>query len=239
MSIAISATKREANSHANYIARGAGFVPAIVYGPGFEPKNISVDRKALIVAYKQTGESTLVDLEIAGEKLVKVLIQDLQFDPLSSEIIHVDFRAVDLTKEITAKIKLRFVGEAPAVKELGGTFVHALDEIEVKALPTALVSSLEVDISKLKTFDDAIRISDLVLPAGITAVDDLNETLAVVDPPRSEEEMAELSKAVDIDVNAVEVAEKEKKEGEEAAEGKDKDAGKKEAGKEVKKDAKK
>jgi len=214
MSITISAEKRVVIGRDNWKTRADGFVPAIVYGPAMEPKNVSVNRKALVVAFREAGESTLVDLVINGDQPVKVLIQDLQFDPMSSEIIHADFRAVDLTKEIVAKIKLEFIGEAPAVKELGGTLVQALNEIEVRALPQSLVHLIEVDISKLKTFDDAIHISDLTLPAGIAAVDDLGDTVALVSPPRSEAEMAELDKTLEIDVNAVEVAKKEKKEGE-------------------------
>lgn len=210
MSISITAEKREALGRDNWQNRAAGQVPAVVYGPKTEPKNITVNTKTLIKVFKEVGESSLVDLIINGEQPLKVLVQDLQFDPLSGEVIHVDFRAVDLTKEITAEIKLEFIGEAPAVKELGGTLIHALDEIEVKGLPQALVASLTIDISKLKTFNDVIRISDLALPEGITAIDDLEEAIATVAPPRSEEEMAELSKAVEIDVGAVEVEKKEK-----------------------------
>jgi len=214
MSITISAEKRVVIGRDNWKTRAEGFVPAVVYGPAMEPKNVSVDRKALVLAFREAGESTLVDLVVNGDQAVKVLIQDLQFDPMSSEIIHADFRAVDLTKEITAKIKLEFIGESAAVKELGGTLVQALNEIEVRALPQNLVHLIEVDISKLKTFDDTIHISDLTFPTGVAAVDDLGDTVALVTPPRSEEEMAELDKALDIDVNAVEVAKKEKKEGE-------------------------
>ncbi|MFH1253117.1 MAG: 50S ribosomal protein L25 [Candidatus Uhrbacteria bacterium] len=221
MSISISANKREIIGRANNKSRLAGLVPAIVYGSNMQPKNISVDRKALTTAYKEAGESTLIDLVVEGDQSLKVLLQDLQRDPLLGEIIHVDFRAVDLTKEIITEIKLRFIGEAPAVKELGGTLVHTTDEIKVRALPAALVASLEVDISKLKTFEDAVRISDLVLPAGITAVDDAEDTLAIVTPPRSEAEMDELNKAVEHDVAAVAVAEKEKKTDEKAADGKE------------------
>jgi len=214
MSISISAEKREAIGRDNWKNRADGKVPAVVYGPNMEPKNVLVDRKALFTSYREAGESTLVDLVTNGDQALKVLIQDLQYDPMSSEVIHADFRAVDLTKEITAKIKLRFINEAPAVKELSGTLLHALDEIEVSALPTALVANIDVDISTLKTFDDVIHISDLILPEGVRSIDGLGETVAVVAPPRSEEEMSELSKTVEIDVAAVEVAKKEKKEGE-------------------------
>ena len=118
MSIPLSATKRQIGNNVIYQGRAAGLVPAVVYGSGIEPKNVFVEIRNFVSVFKEAGESTLVDLNIEGEPMVKVLIQDLQRDPLSSEIIHADFRAVDLTKEITAEIKLRFVGEAAAVKEL-------------------------------------------------------------------------------------------------------------------------
>jgi len=208
MTISLSAEKRTILGRDNWKTRTAGQVPAVVYGSKIEPKNIAVNLKALIVALRGAGESSLVDLAINGDQPLKVLIQDVQKDPMTGEIIHVDFRAVDLTKEIVAEIKLEFIGESPAVKGLGGILIEAMNTLEVRALPTALVSSIQVDISMLKTFDDTIRVSDLILPAGITAVKDLNETVAVVEEPRTEEEIAELSKAVEIDVAAVEVEKK-------------------------------
>lgn len=208
MSILIHANKREIFGRDNWKTRAAGAVPAVIYGPAMEPKNVSVDKKEFLNAFRAAGESALVDLIVNSGEPIKVLIQDAQYDPITSEIIHADFRAVDLTKEITAKIKLRFVGEAPAVKELGGTMVHALDEIEARALPAALVSSIEVDISRIRTFDDAIKIGDLVLPPGIVIVNEMNETVAIVTPPRSEEELAALGEAVVEDVSAIEVEKK-------------------------------
>lgn len=217
MSLTISAEKRAVVGRKNWQTRAAGVVPAVVYGPNIKSQSVAVDRKTLVSVFREAGESTLVDLTVNGGQPLKVLIQDLQYDPMTSEVIHADFRAVDLTKEITANIKLYFIGEAPAVKELGGIMVHAVDEIEVRALPTALVSKIEVNVAKLKTFEDAIKIFDLVLPPGVVVVGDLNQTVAVVAPPRSEEELAELDKAVEVDVTAVEVEKKEKKEGTEEA----------------------
>ena len=218
--ITLQANTRTQVGRKTYQMRGEGIVPAVLYGAGTpEPKSIAVNRKALAAAYKQAGESTLVDLVVDSGSAVKVLIQDLQVDPIYSEIIHADFRSVDMTKPITAEIKVHFIGEAPAVKELGGTFVEAKDTIEVKALPKDLVASIDVDISLLKTFEDTVRISSVVFPPGITPMDDGSITLALIEAPRSEEEMAELEKAVEIDVTAIEVAGKKEKEEEAAAEG--------------------
>jgi large subunit ribosomal protein L25 len=214
MTLTLNAKKRELVGRDNWQTRAEGMVPGVLYGANVEPKNVSVNTKEFVAAFREAGESSLVDLVLNGQEPVKVLIQDLQKDPITGEVIHADFRAVDLTKEITAEVKLEFIGESLAVKGLGGTLVEALDSIEVRALPTALVASIVVDISSLKTFDDSIRVSDLVLPEGIVAVNDPNETVAVVEEPRSEEEMAELNKAVEMDVSAVEVEKKEKKEDE-------------------------
>ncbi len=211
--ITIQATTRTAIGRKNYALRSAGQVPAVLYGTEKDPQSVTVDRKALSLAFRQAGESTLVDLVIDNETPVKVLIQDLQVDPIYSEIIHADFRRVDLNKPIEAEIKLHFVGEAPAVKELGGTMVHAISEIRVTALPTDLVPSIDVDVSTLKTFDDTIHLKDLVLPPGLTVEDDLEETIALVAAPRSEEELAELDRAVEEDVGAIEVAGKKEEEG--------------------------
>lgn len=201
----------------NYLLRNEGQVPAVIYGAGTEPTNVTVDHNTLAKLFKTAGESTLVEMQIEGGKTVNVLIQDIQKDPLREEIIHADFRAVDMNKPIEAEVKLKFVGESPAVKALGGTLVRPLDTLLVKALPNALVSTLEVDLTRLATFDDVVRVSDLAVPEGVEILEEDNRTLAVVMPPRSEEEMAALDEAVETDVAAVQV-EGEKKEGEEGAE---------------------
>ncbi|MBI4598853.1 50S ribosomal protein L25 [Candidatus Uhrbacteria bacterium] len=212
--LTLAASTRTVRGRKNYAARAAGQVPAVFYGVGTEPRMIALDRKVLLQTFRQAGESALVDLVIDAAAPVKVLIQDLQYDPLYHELIHADFRSVDLTKLVTAEIKLHFVGEAPAVKALGGTLIYAHDAVEVEALPQALVPSIEVDISGLKTFENVIHLSDIPFPPGVTPKEPPETTIVVVAPPRSEEEMAALDKAVELDVNAVEVAKKEKKEGE-------------------------
>lgn len=207
---------REIQGRKNYTLRNEGQVPAIIYGAGLEPIKVAVDHNILAKLFQTAGESTLVEMQVEGGKTVNVLIQDLQKDPLRGEIIHADFRAVDMDKPIEAEVKLKFVGDSAAVKALGGTLVRPLESLLIKALPKDLVSVLEVDLSKLNTFDDMVRVSDLAVPKGVEILEDENRTLAVVMPPRSEEEMAALDEAVDGSVAAVEV-EGEQKEGEEGA----------------------
>lgn len=194
--------------------RSLGKVPAVVYGFGIEPTSITVDRNEFVRVFSSAGNSTVVDLTIDGTKH-PVLIGDIQRDPITNFVTHADFRRVDATRKIEAKIRLELVGESAAVKVLGGTLLQSLEDLEVKSLPDALVSHIEVDISKLATFDDVVRVSDIVVPEGIEVMTDMEMPIASVQAPRSEEEMAALDSAVELDVSKVEVTTEKK----EAAEG--------------------
>lgn len=197
--------------------RSAGQVPAVMYGHGTEPTNVVVDRNAFLKVFEQTGESVVFDLEVNGQ-IHPVLVSEIQRDPLTDFIVNADFRRIDMTKKIQAKIPLNFVGTAPAVKELGGTLIHSLEELEVLSLPGALVHEITVDIAALATFDDVIRVKDIVVPEGITVQTDLELAVASVQPPRSEEEMAALDAAVDADVSKVEVLTEKKEDAAASAE---------------------
>lgn len=215
--IVLNAATRSLVGRKTAALRSEGVIPAVVYGAGVpEPLSIELNRNEFVRLYKTAGESTLLALTVDG-KAINVLIQDLQVDPLRDEISHVDFRAVDMTKMVEAEVNLRFVGESMAMKSLGGTLVHPMETLRVRALPSKLISHIDVDISKLATFEDAILVKDLPLPEGMEAVDDLEQTVALVDAPRSDEEMAALNTAVEIDVTQVEKVEAKKKADEEAA----------------------
>jgi large subunit ribosomal protein L25 len=215
----LQAAARTLRGRKTYKLRVEEQIPAVVYGAGIEPKSVQLDRAAFTKLYKTAGESTLIELQIEGDKPVNVLIQDIQYDPLRSEVIHADFRAVDMSKKIEADVKLHFFGDAPAVKALGGTMVHTMETVRVRALPKDLVSQLDVDVSSLATFEDAVQVKDITVPEGMEILANENQTLAIVEAPRSEEELAALDKAVEMDVTAVEKVEAKKKEDEEAAAG--------------------
>ena len=192
--------------------RATGEVPAIVYGSGIEPSSITINRNAFLKTYGKAGESSIVELVIGENKPLHVLIQDTQIDPLLNEVTHVDFRSIDMNKEIEAAVDLAIVGESPAVKALGGTLVLSRNYVTVRCLPAKLVRSLAVDISKLATFEDSIRVKDLVIPEGMIIIDQPTLSIAAVEAPRSEEEMAALDKAVEVDISTVEVAGKKEEE---------------------------
>lgn len=207
----LSADLRTEKGRQTNSLRQAGRVPGVLYGFGVEPTNVSVDRNAFNKAYASAGESTVIDLLVDG-KSHPVLIADAVRDVLTDFFIHADFRRVDTTRKITAKIPLKLVGESAAVKALGGTLIQALEEIEVTCLPDALVHEIEVDIATLKDFDSSLHVSDIVVPEGITVNTEMDQAVASVKPPRSEAEMAALNAAVEIDVSSVEVTSEKKDE---------------------------
>ncbi len=210
--LTLSAKARTVKGRKNYAPRIDGQIPAIVYGSDIKPTMLAIESSAFTRTLRHAGESTIVDLSIEGQtEALKVLIQDVQRDPVRSDVIHVDFRQVNMNKPIDAKIQLNFVGDSVAVDALGGTFIKSLEEIEVRCLPGKLVHFLDVDISGLKTFEDAIHVKDIVVPEGMEVLSDADYTVATVEAPRSEAEIAALNEAVDVgDATQVEVEKKGK-----------------------------
>ncbi len=225
----IEALTREEKGRKTSVLREEGKVPSVMYGFETEPMNLVVDRNAFMKVYAKAGESMVIDLVVNGVTH-PVIIVDIQRNPVTDFVTHADFRRVDITRKIEAKIPLKLVGESFAVKNMGGTLIQALEEVDVMSLPNALVHEIEVDISSLKTFEDMLRLKDVIIPPGIEVQNDLEQAVASVQPPRSEEEMAALDAAVDTDVSKVEVLTEKKDEVVEGAEG--------EKAPEAKKDAK-
>ncbi|OGY53744.1 MAG: hypothetical protein A3A24_00170 [Candidatus Buchananbacteria bacterium RIFCSPLOWO2_01_FULL_46_12] len=168
--------------------RKQGQIPAILYGHGSKTVSLVIDEVPFAKIYQQAGESTLVDLKLDNKEPIKVLIHDIQYDALTDRLIHVDFLQVKMDEKIHARVTLKFVGEAPAVKELTGILVTNLNEVEIECLPNDLVHEISVELSPLKTFDDYIKISDLKVPTGIKILNQADETVAVVQEPREEKE---------------------------------------------------
>ncbi len=203
------------------ILRHGGKIPGIIYGSGIEPIMFSIASVPFQKLYKEVGESTLIDLSIEnGGEPIKVLIQDIQYDPVRQEPIHIDFRNINMEEEMEATIELVLTGVAPAVKEQDGTLVHPHESIEVKCLPKYLVGHIEIDISRLATFDDAIYVKDILVPVGMTILDDPDIIIAKVTPPLTEEQLEAMEEDDQKSVEDVEVEAKGKKEEEEDTDGK-------------------
>ncbi|XOB41879.1 MAG: 50S ribosomal protein L25 [Candidatus Nealsonbacteria bacterium] len=192
--------------------RKKDILPGVLYGPKIKPLVLEIDLKEFEKIYKEAGESSLISLEVDNRK-VPVLIHEIQRDPLSLEPIHIDFYQPSLEEEITANVPIIFEGVSPIVKELGGTLVREISELEVKALPQNLPHEIKVNVGNLKTFEDEILIKDLKIPAGVKVQRGPDDIVAVITPPEKVEE--ELAKPVEEKVEEVEKVEEEEREEEE------------------------
>ncbi len=166
-------------------------IPAVLYGPEIkENLNLKVQLKDFESVLKKAGESSLVSLKVKDKKEeVLVLIHDVQYGPLSGKPTHVDFYQPLLKEETEVTVPIVLEGIAPAVKNMEGTLVQNISEIEVKALPQKLPQDVKVNIKKLETFDDVILVGDLEVPEGVKILRDPEEILISVSPPEKVEEI--------------------------------------------------
>jgi len=207
MTHSVTVEKRtEGGSKACRAFRAQGKMPAVVYGPNNETETILLNTKEFEKIWSEAGESTVLTLT-GLDKKISVLIHDVAHDPLYGTPTHADFYAVQTDKVVDVEVPLVFTGVSPAEKGLGGTLIKVMFTLSIEALPKDLPSEVEVDISRLVTFDDQIQVKDIVLPAGVTADAEPEEVVALVQAPREEEDVESTG-----DVSSVEVEKKGKEE---------------------------
>ena len=190
MDLELTLDAREAQGKANKRLRRAGMVPGVVYGKGQESTPVQVDAKTFETLYRAAGKTAVVKFRLPGEsRATSGLIKNVQRNPLNGSAIHVDYFLVNLKQEMEVDVPLTFVGEAPIVEETGGTLLHNLSAIHVKALPTDIPQQVEVDVSVLTSLDVSIHVSDLNLNRDqVTVLTDPETLVATVVPPRIEVE---------------------------------------------------
>ena len=197
--LSLSALKREISGKKVRRLRSAGQLPAIAYGRGTKPEALTLETKLAERVYAHAGSSKLVELKVEGGKMRNVIFQDVQFSPRTGAIIHADLYLVRMDELLKAEVPLHYVGESTAVYQDEGTLIKTLESLEIECLPKDLPEAIEVDISVLDDFEKTIMVSALQIPKGVTLLTEDPETtlVAKVEPPRSEEEMAELDAAID------------------------------------------
>ena len=192
--IEIKVQKRDNKKESAAMLRKNNYLPVILYGRGLENILLKVENTDFQKLYREMGQGNQIfKVAVEGEKELRdVLLQDIQKDFLTGQPIHADFYQVKAGQELEQAVPLVFVGEAPAVKELGGILVKYLHEIEVKSLPRYLPSEIEVPVNNLKTFEDFIRVEDLNIPKEVKVLTGLDEMVtAVVEPKEEKEEVTE------------------------------------------------
>jgi large subunit ribosomal protein L25 len=177
---------------ANQRLGAEGQIPAVLYGMGRDAISIAIDRHdfELFMSHHAAG-STLVEMRIEGEKEpVNAMIREMQIGPLKGNIVHVDFMAVSLDKPVHASVSLRLVNDPAGVKA-GGVLTTDRHEINVEAKPAEIPETLEVDVSSLE-IGDSLHVRDIIVPAGVTILDDEDAIIASVIPPAVEVEVEEV-----------------------------------------------
>ncbi len=151
--------------------RAKGLVPATVYGKNLASESVTVTLVDFAKVFGEAGETGLVELTVDGTTS-PVLIHSVQKNPLSRDVLHVEFYHVDLKEKVHAKVPLHIVGEAAAVAEKKGVLMTLLSEVEVEALPAELPENIEVDVTALADVDQEIKVADLKAQAGVTVLTD-------------------------------------------------------------------
>jgi large subunit ribosomal protein L25 len=190
--------------------RRAGQLPAVVYGRGVASTSVTIDTHEFELLRRKTGPNALVDLSVDGKKSDPVLIHDVQVHPVTHRPLHVDLFLVRMTEELTVDVPLVATGISPAIENDGGTLLHAIESVRIRALPDHLPQSIEYSIESLVDFDTTIHVRDLTIPSDATLLTDADEIVAKVQAPRVEVEEPTAAE--------VEAAEGEAAEGEEGAE---------------------
>jgi large subunit ribosomal protein L25 len=165
--------------------RRTGEVPGVIYGGDAEPSHFSVDARILRNTLARSG--AILDISIDGGKASPVIVKDLQRHPVRGEIMHLDLVRVNMNEKIHTTVVLELVGadEAPGVSE-GGVLSQETREVNIEALPGDIPDTITHDVSKMQ-INDTLTLSAVTVPAGITLLDDLEETvIATITPPTLE-----------------------------------------------------
>lgn len=170
--------------------RRQGLIPANLFGKKIESVAIQVESKQFKKLFEEVGETGIVEV-IVADKSYPSLITGTSVDPVSGITLHVDFHNVSLKEKVTATIPLELIGEAPAVKELGGVINQSLFELEVEALPTELPEQFDVDISKLVAIGDSLSIKDLTISSDVTVELEPDTLIVSIAEPAPEEVVEE------------------------------------------------
>jgi large subunit ribosomal protein L25 len=169
MSIELNAELRtDTGKGASRRLRHANKVPAILYGAGKDPENLTLEQKD--VQYELQHEAfftQVLELNVGGKKQ-DVLLRDLQHHPYKQDILHMDFQRVEAKKDMHVNVPLHFINEdtAPGVKTEGGAISHVITEVEVVCLPKNIPEFIEVDLGQLH-MGEIVHLSDLKMPAGV------------------------------------------------------------------------
>jgi large subunit ribosomal protein L25 len=211
----LRAEKREILGKKTRCLRRQGITPTHLFGDGLRSRALQCDTPTLQKMIARAGMTRIIALDVEGDKKPRsVFIREIQKEPRSGALLHVDFYQVKMTEKIKFDVPIVLTGEAPAMKEKGRTVSHSLTSLSVECLPDDLPPQIEVDISTLEDVEQAILVRDIVLGPEVTVLDEPEQLVVKVSEVKEEvEEVVE-----EVVEEAEEVEEAEAEEGKEPAE---------------------
>jgi large subunit ribosomal protein L25 len=184
----LKVTAREVLGKKVRALRREGLTPANIYGPKVESTAVEVPTEELRHVLKTAGRNDIVYLRLDGDEPRPTFVREIQQNPVTDAILHVDFFQISLRDKVRAEVPIHLVGLSPAVDTFGGILMHGLDHVTVEALPTEVPSFLELDVSPLVEINQALHVSNLELPEDVTLLTDPEQVVAKVAPPAVEPE---------------------------------------------------
>lgn len=170
--------------------RRQGITPVHLFGHGIDSLTLECDSVQLQRVLAESGGTRLIDLKVGKAKQPKkVLVREVQRNPIRGDLLHVDFYQVRMEEKVRLEIPIVLVGEAPALKQKGNVLAHELTSLNIECLPDAIPNRIEVDLSPLAEEGDAIHVKDITVAAGITVIDHPDQLVARVSVPRVKEEV--------------------------------------------------
>ncbi len=203
----LAAEPRDRNRTTRALRRD-GVIPGVLYGNQYDSRSLQFDELDLRRLVSAVGMTRLIKLEIEGTGDTEtILIREVQRDPVTERILHVDLYRIVAGQLMTSTVQLITEGEAPAIEE-GGVVNQLLDELDIECMPEDLPESIIVDVSVLIDLDSVITIADLPIPEGVTVLHDHADAVARVVIPRAAVELEEAEEAAALEA-ALEEAEEE------------------------------
>ncbi|GHO44649.1 50S ribosomal protein L25 [Ktedonospora formicarum] len=183
--IEMDVTPREIMGKKTKSLRRQGLLPGNIGGHKLDSVAVQFDEKTFTRLQRESPVGSIYSLNLPKGKPETVLVRHVQHDPVSTQVLHVDFSRINLNEEVKIKIPLHFVGESLAIRDTKGTLLH-MDALEVTCQASKIVPAIEVDIARLATLDDVIYAKDVELPKGYKLATEPEESVAKVAPPKVE-----------------------------------------------------
>jgi len=150
--------------------RVTGMIPAIVYGAFKDSVAVTVNPKDVLkILRSKTGHNSIFDVEVEGVERTPVIVADESYDPIKGNLLHVDFRRIDLARKLRVGIPVHVFGESKGVKQQGGSLDIVTRAVEIECIPDDIPTQFDVDVTELMV-GGTIRVSDLPLKPGVRVI---------------------------------------------------------------------